>query len=51
MADIEIAGESLRCVLSTQGGLIWRLEADLGHGWQGMAVSMTLSCSVAEDPP
>ncbi|TPK97082.1 MULTISPECIES: aldose 1-epimerase [unclassified Mesorhizobium] len=34
MADIEIASESLRCVLSTQGGTIWRLEADLGDGWQ-----------------
>lgn len=33
MADIEIASDRLRCVLSTQGGTIWRLEADLGEGW------------------
>lgn len=34
MADIDITGDRLRCVLSTQGGTIWRLEADLGEGWQ-----------------
>ena len=34
MADIEIASDCLRCVLSTQGGVIWRLEADPGGGWQ-----------------
>ena len=34
MVDIAIAGDRLRCVLSTQGGTIWRLEADLGDGWQ-----------------
>ncbi|MDX8526543.1 aldose 1-epimerase [Mesorhizobium sp. MSK_1335] len=33
MADIDIASDRLRCVLSTQGGTIWRLEADLGNGW------------------
>lgn len=34
MADIEIAGDHLRCVLSTQGGSIWRLEVDRGDGRQ-----------------
>ncbi|CDX41982.1 conserved hypothetical protein [Mesorhizobium plurifarium] len=34
MADIEIASDRLRCVLSTQGGLIWRLDANPGNGWQ-----------------
>ncbi|MBZ9822631.1 aldose 1-epimerase [Mesorhizobium sp. CA4] len=33
MADIEIASDRLRCVLSTQGGLIWRLEAKSGDAW------------------
>jgi aldose 1-epimerase len=36
MADIDIASDSLRCVLSTQGGTIWRLEAHLGDGWQSL---------------
>ncbi|WP_217571405.1 aldose 1-epimerase [Mesorhizobium sp. GbtcB19] len=34
MADIDIASDRLRCVISTQGGSIWRLEADLGAGLQ-----------------
>ncbi|RAZ91295.1 aldose 1-epimerase [Mesorhizobium hawassense] len=34
MADIEIASDRLRCVLSTQGGTIWRVDADLGGGWR-----------------
>ncbi|MBZ9845946.1 MULTISPECIES: aldose 1-epimerase [unclassified Mesorhizobium] len=36
MTDIEIASDRLRCVLSTQGGSIWRLEVDLGDGWQAL---------------
>ncbi|MEI9400823.1 aldose 1-epimerase [Mesorhizobium argentiipisi] len=36
MADIEIASDRLRCVLSTQGGLVWRLEAKPGDAWQAL---------------